>query len=261
VSREIGIGADMNQIIRKKQAGMTLVALVLALQLLAAWGPSQGISKAPGKSKPIIVIDPGHGGNDGGAKGTGGTIEKDVTLALAREIAKCLKSNYKPVLTRTGDYWLDTTGRTAVANHHKAALFISIHASGSFLHQAGGAAVYYYKDVAGVHTSSEHGTSLSLSESLQGDDDPLVWDEVQAAHLPASKLAAETLGSELVEWHVVSECKVRGAPLAVLTGADMPAALLEIGYLSNPSTEKKLIDDSYLSELARAVCSGIDDYF
>ncbi|MBT8358976.1 MAG: N-acetylmuramoyl-L-alanine amidase, partial [Deltaproteobacteria bacterium] len=96
-----------------------------------------------------VVLNPGHGGHDHGVKGPAGTLEKNVTLGLAQLIRDQLKKKYKIILTRSDDYWVDIPGRTAVANHKKADLFISIHAGGSFLHQAKGINIFYYKELAG----------------------------------------------------------------------------------------------------------------
>jgi len=101
-----------------------------------------------GNQKKIIVIDPGHGGYDNGAQGPDGTFEKNVTLTLARIIAEELGNTYRVILTRTDDYLLDIPARTAAANHLEADLFISIHAGGSFLHQASGMSLYYFKETS-----------------------------------------------------------------------------------------------------------------
>jgi N-acetylmuramoyl-L-alanine amidase len=94
-----------------------------------------------------IVLDPGHGGHDQGARGSDGTLEKAVTLSLARRVAAGLNQNYRAVLTRTDDYGLDIPGRTAIANHEKAKIFISLHSGGSFLHQATQMSVYFFEEL------------------------------------------------------------------------------------------------------------------
>ena len=110
--------------------------------------PAQAIARQPlfEAFKRIIVIDPGHGGQDFGAKGSDGTLEKTVTLELARLIASQLEPEFKVVLTRTDDYQVELDDRTALANHLKAAIFISIHTGAGFVHSTTGTSIYYYQN-------------------------------------------------------------------------------------------------------------------
>ena len=179
----------MNQIINRKQAMIRLVLLSVAFFLPAFFAQASDSTRIMRKTKPVIVIDPGHGGRDLGAQGSDNTLEKEVTLTLAQMIAGCLEKNFKVILTRTGDYWLDDPGRTAKANHHEAVMFLSIHASGSYLRKTAGVAVFYHKAETGSVQASRPGTNLSLSSG----NGPVAWDEIQTIHLPASKLAAEIL--------------------------------------------------------------------
>ena len=98
--------------------------------------------------KRVIVLDPGHGGRECGARGPDGTLEKTVTLALARLIAAELERDFKVTLTRTDDYHVDLNDRTALANHLKADVFISFHTGGSFVYSTTGTIIYYYQNVA-----------------------------------------------------------------------------------------------------------------
>ena len=93
---------------------------------------------------PLVVIDPGHGGNDAGARSPNHTLEKTITLNLARILAQQLKVRYRVILTRNEDYGLDLAARTAVANHANAEIFISLHTGSSFIHNINEAAVYFY---------------------------------------------------------------------------------------------------------------------
>ena len=257
MSSEIDVGVYMNQIINKKSAMVLQVILFIAVCIPTLPGEASDTTWITHKNKPVIVIDPGHGGFDFGAQGSENTLEKEVTLTLARMIASCLERDYKVILTRTGDYWLDSPGRTAIANHHKAALFLSIHASGSYLHKTDGVALFYHKEMRNSAQASKPVTSLALSDG----NGPISWDEIQRIHLSASKLVAETLRFRLMGQEKFSESKIKSAPLVVLAGANMPAVFLEIGYLTNPVEEKKLADNSYLSDLAMEICRGIDDFF
>jgi len=203
-----------------------------------------------------MVLDPGHGGHDNGVQGPAGTLEKSVALGLAQLIADQLKKNYKVILTRSGDYWIDIPGRTAVANHLKADLFISIHAGGSFLHQAKGITIFYYKELSG------HALETGDDSKPRAAGNPkALWDNIQAEHISPSKALAQIMQNNINSQLKFSKSKIQNADLMVLKGADMPAILIEVGYLTNLGDEKNLQSPEVLSDFARAICNGIDDYF
>jgi N-acetylmuramoyl-L-alanine amidase len=210
--------------------------------------------------KKTIVIDPGHGGYDKGAKGPDGTFEKNVTMELARVLAAELEKTYKVILTRTDDYWIDILKRTAMANHLNADMFISIHTGGSFLHQASGISLYYYEKVSTsalmLETESMEGTKSSNFKER--------WSNVQGRHQKNSKIFAERILNSLkkkIGKTVEYNTEIQGAPLMVLEGADTPAILIEIGYITNPKEEKSLNDINVLSDIAEKIKNGIDDFF
>jgi len=210
--------------------------------------------------KKTIVIDPGHGGYDKGAKGPDGTFEKNVTMELARVLAAELEKTYKVIITRTDDYWIDILKRTAMANHLNADMFISIHTGGSFLHQASGISLYYYEKVSTsalmLETESMEGTKISNFKER--------WSNVQGRHQKNSKIFAERILNSLkkkIGKTVEYNTEIQGAPLMVLEGADTPAILIEIGYITNPKEEKSLNDINVLSDIAEKIKNGIDDFF
>ena len=208
-----------------------------------------------------IVIDAGHGGGDNGITGSTRLVEKDLTLAVAELIVKERKGTYRVVLTRTGDYGLNLFERTAAANHQRADLFISIHAGGGMSHQKTGCTIYYYKHASpdDTHTSSR----LPDPESFQ--DAPTLWNNRQTVHIPKSRAAAESIAARFSKPFMSTgyplKTTIQGYPLTVLSGADMPALLMEIGYITSPGEEELLSDNEYLSELAHRICLGIDDFF
>jgi N-acetylmuramoyl-L-alanine amidase len=210
-----------------------------------------------GKHKKIIVLDPGHGGYDNGAKGPDGTFEKNVTLSLARIMAEAFGDKYKVILTRTDDYWLDIPARTAAANHLEADLFICIHTGGSFLHQASGMSLYYYKETSGPILT----LNAEPSEPKKSTNKLTPWTNIQKKHQATSKSLAELIQNRINEQIIIIESKIQGAQLEVLEGADMPAILVEIGYITNPADEKLLNDMEFLSDVARVIRSSIDDFF
>jgi len=204
-----------------------------------------------------VVLDPGHGGHDNGVQGPAETLEKSVALGLAQLIAGRLKKNYKAILTRSDDYWIDIPGRTAVANNLKADLFISIHTGGSFLHQAEGITIFYSKELSG------HALETGADSSKPGGvgNSQALWDNIQAGHIASSKALAQILQNNINNQLKFPKSKIQNADLMVLKGADMPAILIEVGYLTNPGDEKKLQSPEVLSDFATAISNGIDDYF
>jgi len=207
-----------------------------------------------------IVIDPGHGGYDKGAEGPGGTFEKNVTMEFARVLALELEKTYKVILTRTDDYWIDILERTAMANHMNGDMFISIHTGGSFLHQARGISLYYYEKTS---TSALMLEAESMEES-KGSNLKELWSNIQGRHQKNSKVLAELILNsfkEKVDENIEYSTEIQGAPLMVVEGADTPAILIEIGYITNPTEEKSLNDIVSLTFLAQKIKKGIDDYF
>jgi N-acetylmuramoyl-L-alanine amidase len=205
--------------------------------------------------RKIIVLDPGHGGQDSGAKGPDQTLEKKVALELAGQIAAELESEFKVVLTRTDDYHVALHNRTAMANHLKANLFISIHTAAGFTHSTSGTAIYYYRNFNGTDTGRE----ADNPKRSQKSNRPILWKNIQLSHIKKSQALAGRIADRLEntsEGHI----QVEGAPLAVLQGADMPAVLIEIGHLTNPADEKKLRDSRYLIELAGQISRGIEEF-
>ena len=209
------------------------------------------------KDKKIVVLDPGHGGYDNGARGPEGIMEKTVTLSLAQRIEAELEDVYKVVLTRTDDYGMKIFERTAVANHLKADLFISLHTGGSFLHKTSGISIFYFDEIS----IADQEKRPALSKSDKNIPAPIAWHTIQIKHKKWSRALAETIREHLEDQTGSLKRPVQTAPLMVLEGADMPAVLIEIGYLTNPAEEKKLIDPDYLSELAKDIRNGIIDFF
>lgn len=239
------------------------VIWILIAGFLLASGANESIAKKPlfEDYKPVIAIDPGHGGKEAGARGPNGTSEKSVTLRMAQILAAELQRDYRVVLTRTDDSRVELEMRTALANHHKAALLISIHTGGSFVHSASGILIYHYQDFDQdlAEVSRKRTENPRIQEQAQNR--PILWDRVQGGYLEKSRLLAGLINIRLDGLEAVEQSRVQGAPLLVLQGADMPAIIIEIGYVTNPAEEKKLIDDRYLADLALAIHQGIDEYF
>jgi N-acetylmuramoyl-L-alanine amidase len=206
--------------------------------------------------KQIIVIDPGHGGQEFGARGPDGTLEKTVTLELARLLADDLGREFKVVLTRTDDYLVDLVNRTSLANHLNADVFISIHTSASFAHSTAGITLFFYQNFS----KSDPGQNQGPSSVDQKHNKPILWKNIQSRYLKKSQSLARAIDSRLKNINS-NQSRIEGCPLAVLQGAAMPAVLIEVGYLTNPAEEKKLRDDRFMMDLAEQIRKGIEDFF
>jgi len=201
-----------------------------------------------GRAKREVVLDPGHGGADSGARSPDGTSEKQVALDLSRLIAADFGGPYRVQLTRTDDYRLEIERRTDIANNLKADVFISIHTGGSFSPIPGGSVIYCYNE-----TALERIPYPDRSPDTLGN-----WDRIQLKHVRTSRLLARHLKDRL---DPLIDTEVLDAPVLVLQGADMPAVLIEVGYLSNPEEAKALRDSKHLEDIARAVSGGIKAFF
>ncbi len=225
---------------------------------------------------PTIVIDPGHGGSETGAVGPGGLEEKEVTLQIARRLAAALQRLFpcRVVLTRESDSVISLDDRTAVANHEKADLFLSIHTNSSRAPGARGSESYYLSLEASDKLSQEvasrenqpalsggPGSTPAAAPARNPDLDFILWDLAQTAHLKESSELAE---ATQVELNVLSGTENRGikqAPFRVLVGATMPAVLVETAFISNPEEEKKLASPAFQQSVADAVARAVGRFF
>jgi N-acetylmuramoyl-L-alanine amidase len=230
---------------------------VLMVVSMAARATAQTVAFSPDLlGHKGVVLDPGHGGHDRGAVGPSGLAEKDVTLVLAKKIRDTLTGNHKVFLTREGDYWLDIERRTAVANHCRADVFISLHAGGSLYHGAHGVAVFYY----GAETAQGFFPEPAPPVGDGGQALP-PWDQLQPKHTAQSRRLANLIKDQLIARLNPADRGVQKVPCLVLTGVDMPAVLVEIGYVTHPSEEKMLKDSESVSAVAEAIGQGIRAFF
>ena len=214
-----------------------------------------------------VVIDPGHGGENVGAQGEAGTLEKDVSLAIARKLRAELVSErgLQVFLTRDHDVEVGLDDRTAIANNYKADLFVSIHANASRARGAKGSEVYFLSYQASDDESrwvaQSEGAAEPIAHAPAGSELALIlWDMAQAEHLEESSALASRIQEELA---VVTGSEGRGvkqAPFRVLVGATMPAVLVEVAFISNPDEEKLLASDAYQSKVAASLARGIERF-
>jgi N-acetylmuramoyl-L-alanine amidase len=222
--------------------------------------PSSGAARI---GMQTIAIDPGHGGEDVGAKGPGGTMEKDLTLDVARRLRGLIETRLgiRVVLTRDDDRAVALDQRAAIANNNKADLFVSLHANAALSPKVSGAEVYHLRfnqELEQVRREAEVGAvALPVLGGGARTIDVIRWDLAQARHLDASSRLAALLGEALAMHVPMSTRPVQEAPLRVLEGADMPAVLVEIAYLTNPDQEKQSASDDFRNGVAQAIFDTI----
>lgn len=220
-------------------------------------------------STPIrtVAIDPGHGGADEGAKGPGGLTEKALTLSVARRAKSALEARLgiRVLLTRDDDADVPFDGRTAVANNNKADLFISLHANASFRPTASGASVLVaqFPDEGLVKQTLEPHRVPVFGGGLR-DIELVPWNQAQIRYLEQSDVFAKTLHAQFEARGIPLDLRPTDrAPLRVLASANMPAVLVELGYVSNPEQEGKLGGGDFQGTAAQAIVdavAGFRDY-
>jgi len=229
--------------------------------------------KAKPARKPLIskirriVVDPGHGGHDPGAKGPNGVQEKDVVLAIGLKLRDLLKEELglDVVMTRSTDVFIPLEERTAIANKVNADLFVSVHANAAPNHNASGIETYYLNlaktEKAAQLAAKENGTTLDKVSVLQAilfdlmanyklnDSAHLAEDVQKALHKKAHGVHAD-----------VKNLGVKQGPFYVLVGATMPSILVETAFLSNAQEEARLKDPAYQEMTAEGIMEGIRGY-
>ncbi|WP_455197320.1 N-acetylmuramoyl-L-alanine amidase [Kaarinaea lacus] len=230
-------------------------------------------SSLPQQGRDIVVaIDAGHGGEDPGAIGRRGTREKDVALSIARKLEALLRQEQgiKPVLIRSGDYYISLRGRIRKAREHKADLFISIHADAFRNGRAKGASVYVLSqrgassEAARWLAASENDADLIGGVSLDDKDDLLasvLLDLSQNATLAASMDIGDRILAELKHVGHVHKRQIEHAGFVVLKAPDVPSILVETGFISNRQEESQLRSQRHQQRIASALLQGIKRYF
>lgn len=204
-----------------------------------------------------VVVDPGHGGSDPGVAGLDGIIEKDVNLAVGRELASYLRrQGLDVVLTRDDDSNLGLAERAEIANAASGDLFISLHCNGWFNEGASGFETYFLSPA-----KSDWSQSVEALEN-QGHQEPgdvefIVWDLVQNRFISSSSDLAEVVQAEVCRRVGLPDRGVRQAGFRVLVGAWMPAVLVEMGFLTHPADAGRLRGSRPQRELARAIGDAI----
>ena len=233
--------------------------------------------QAPVPDKPrvarlaTIVIDPGHGGEDPGARGRLGSREKDITLTIARRLKDLIDAEpeMRAVLTRDGDFYVPLQTRVDKARRVKADLFVSVHADAFIRPRARGSSVFALSERRATSEAArwlakkENEADLVGGVNIDVQDRYLaqtLLDLSQTATIDHSlRLGSAVLG-ELGQVNTLHKARVEQASFAVLKSPDVPSILVETAFISNPEEEKRLNDDAYQDQLARAILGGIKRY-
>jgi N-acetylmuramoyl-L-alanine amidase len=211
-----------------------------------------------------VVVDAGHGGVDLGARGVNGVLEKDLTLAVARRVAAELRARHVPVVeTRAKDVFIPLHERTAIANQAHARLYVSIHANSAPEPEVSGTETYFLS----VDASDAEAMRVALTENdvyqqagtAQDSQDvvgSILGDLIRTEHLRESSDLASGIQRALAKLPAESR-GVKQAPFVVLTGVNMPAALVEIGFVTNADEVKRLGRRDVQVELAKAIATAL----
>ena len=224
-----------------------------------------------GQRKVVVAIDAGHGGKDQGAHGPDGTLEKNVTLAVARDLAALInrQPGMKAVLTRDNDYFIELTQRFKIARDNKADLFVSIHADSYTSDDAKGSSVWVLSprgktSEAARFLADRENAELIGGTTLDDKDDGLakvLMDLQQSWAMQASDTVAGNVLRALGALGPTHRGYVERANFVVLRSPDVPSILVETAFISNPSEERKLRDPEHQDQLAAAVMGGVKSYF
>jgi N-acetylmuramoyl-L-alanine amidase len=225
--------------------------------------PPPLLDLAPAGGIRTIVVDAGHGGEEEGAKGPDGTLEKHVTLSVARRLKAALEARLgvRVILTRDGDQTVGLDERAALANNNKADMFVSLHANASVRSSASGAEVFYlsleeYGDQAQRVARGET-EALPVVGGGARDIEVILWEMAQARYIEESAALARAVEAALREHVPMSPRAIQQAPFRVLVGANMPAVLVEMGFITNAEQARQLTSEGFQSSIVQALVDSI----
>jgi N-acetylmuramoyl-L-alanine amidase len=256
-------------------SGVLTIELVGAVDSTAAPAPAPpAATPVPATPLPVfgaearptvrtIVIDPGHGGEDSGVKGPGGALEKDVAIAIARRLKGVIEGRLgmRVLLTHEGNSRMSADARAAFANNNKADLFISLHANGSPRPSTRGASVFTLSlDRFGEDAKRQSEADRAVLPVFGGgarEVSLVEWELAQAAHLDGSNAFAGIVEQRLRGTAGLPTVSLLRVPMRDLAGVNMPAVLVELGYLTNPDEEKLLTSAEFQNGIAAALTEAV----
>lgn len=229
-------------------------------------GPETPPLPLPTPGVRTIVLDPGHGGEEQGAAGARGTLEKTLTLAVARRLKTALETRLgaRVLLTREDDRAVALDERAAFANNNKADVFVSLHVNASLRGTASGAEVFYLSPDAADGEAQDLAASEAVAMPVFGggsrEIDVILWERAQTRHLAQSAALARLVEAGLRGAVPMSPRPVQQAPLRVLVGANMPAVLVELGYVTNAAQEGALASAPFQARAAQAITDAVAQF-
>jgi len=261
-----GVSFALSHPVSMQEGRLLLPEELLAILKTKEWR-FRGITPVIGAGLQRIVLDAGHGGKDPGALGRFGIREKDITLDMVRRVKSILERHGRVVaLTRDTDKFISLEERTRFAHARKADLFVAIHANAARSSSLKGFEVYYISekmdDETRASTRAEN-AQLELDGSTfeyhTKDLDSILWDLLYSEYRRQSIELAESVTREVERDDLSSRraSRIKGAMFYVLKGTSMPAVLIEIGYISNPTDAAKIKDSAYRQKMAEAIARGI----
>jgi N-acetylmuramoyl-L-alanine amidase len=246
----------------------------LAAMIAAAQAPQREAARRSGRGTgkgKVIVIDPGHGGLDSGTSGVNGLLEKDLVLAEALRLEKALKARgYSVYMTRDNDTFIPLRQRVALARADKADLLISLHADSNPDPGVTGLSIYTLNDgrsdrEAAAMAKRENQSDIIAGVDLSGDNNPVAPILIDLAQRDtinkSSRFATTALASLRNVTDILARSPHRSASLAVLVAPDVPAVLIELGYLSNAGDAAQMNTASWRDRVAGAIADAVDNHF
>jgi N-acetylmuramoyl-L-alanine amidase len=223
---------------------------------------TEGLPLTPRPVFQTVVLDPGHGGEDVGVRASDGLEEKQLTLDIARRVRLRLETRLgvRVILTRDEDRAAGLDERAAMANNSKADLFLSLHANAALVPTMAGAEVFHLRlDGEGEEARRDVAEAVTLPVLGGGRRtiDVVRWDFAQAAHVETSAVFASLLEEELRRRVPMSPRAIQRGPMRVLTGANMPAALVELAYLTNPEQVEMVKGEEFKNTIAEALYDAV----
>jgi N-acetylmuramoyl-L-alanine amidase len=220
----------------------------------------------------IIAIDAGHGGEDPGAMGPGRVQEKDVVMAIARELSALFQAEpgFQATMIRSGDYYISLKGRRDLARQRQADLFVSIHADAFSRREAHGASVYALSTGGATSTAADYLAQRENAADLVGgvtlsDKDDVLAGVLADLSMTSTLDTSLKLGDKVLRSvdgvAVLHKQRVEQAGFAVLKSPDIPSILVETGYISNPQESRLLSTRNYQKQMAAAIYRGIKEWF
>jgi len=235
--------------------------------------PSEPSVKADGDARPLIVVDPGHGGIDNGTKGSGGELEKDIVLAFSQALREKLESGgkYRVAMTRVDDSFIQLSERVRFARTRGAALFISVHADALPRKEglAEGATVYTLSETASDAEAARLAEAENKADVIAGVDltaEPndvanILVDLAQRETKTFSMQFARTVVDELKSAARMHKHPLKSAGFKVLTAPDVPSVLIELGYMSTKDDLKQLNSPAWRARTAQGVVKAVEAFF